>query len=420
MQIYFSGIGGVGIGPLAHIAHDAGYTVVGSDMQLNPLAKAAFQQRGITAMTGQDGSQIDSIHRQQPIDLFVHTAALPADHPELAYCREHHIPTAKRDELLAIIIKDKSLKLVAIAGTHGKTTTTAMTVWVLQQLGVPVSYSVGSTLSFGPSGYYDAASSYFIYECDEFDRNMLHFWPELSLITSLDYDHPDSYPTKEDYRQAFVQFMRQSAHAVLWEREVRYLHTIDMHADYQAYDETMDLSHLQLSGIHNRQNAYLVEQAVAKLLPDASRHDIRRALGSFPGTGRRFEQLAPWLYTDYAHHPVEIAATLQMAHEHSDNVVVVYQPHQNIRQHEVKDQYPTAFESAEHVYWLPTYLSREDPTLAILSAAELAAKVPNAEPAKLDDELWESLLKAQANGALVVVMGAGDVDAWARTHVASQ
>src|SRR5690606_5798559 len=109
------------------------------------------------------------------------------------------IKVAKRDELLARILHEKNLKLIAVAGTHGKTTTTGMMVWLLQQLGVPVSYSVGSTLSFGPSGKFDPKSEYFVYECDEFDRNFLHFHPYLSLITSVGYDHPDIYPTPENY-----------------------------------------------------------------------------------------------------------------------------------------------------------------------------------------------------------------------------
>src|SRR5690606_24799052 len=125
------------------------------------------------------------------------------DHPELVAARLLGIKIAKRDELLAFILKEKGLKLIAITGTHGKTTTTGMLVWCLQNLGVPISYSVGSTLPFGPSGAFRPDSEYFVYECDEFDRNFLHFEPYLSVITSIEYDHPDTYPTENEYYDAF-------------------------------------------------------------------------------------------------------------------------------------------------------------------------------------------------------------------------
>ena len=176
MRIYFSGIGGVGIGPLAEIAHDAGYDVCGSDRSASPLT-AALMERGIHVALDQSGTFLQEEHNKQPFDWFVYTAALPADHPELVLAHKLGIKTGKRDELLAHIISDKNLKLVAVAGTHGKTTTTSMIVWTLQQLGIPVSYSVGSTLSFGPSGKFDPTSQFFIYECDEFDRNFLNFKP---------------------------------------------------------------------------------------------------------------------------------------------------------------------------------------------------------------------------------------------------
>ena len=199
MHIYFSGISGVAIGPLARIARDAGHTVTGSDLAEN-LVTEELRQAGITFTIGQDGSYLREVHAASPLDWFVYTAALPADHPELALAKELGIRVSKRDEFLAEFLKEQNLKLIAISGTHGKTTTTGMTVWALKQLGVPVSYSVGSTLSFGPSGAFDPDSEYFVYECDEYDKNLLHFSPYLSLLTSIDYDHPDTYPTEEEYK----------------------------------------------------------------------------------------------------------------------------------------------------------------------------------------------------------------------------
>src|SRR5690606_35297643 len=140
------------------------------------------------------------------------------------------------------IIKSKNQKLIAVAGTHGKTTTSGMLVWSFKQLRIPISYSVGSTLGFGPSGQYDNSSQYFVYECDEFDRNFLHFFPELSLITSLDYDHADTYPSPDEYRHAFIRFIEQSSQALMWDRDLRYLKT-DPAANIEAFDHLMNLDH---------------------------------------------------------------------------------------------------------------------------------------------------------------------------------
>jgi UDP-N-acetylmuramate--alanine ligase len=418
MHIYFSGLGGVAIGPLAEIAHDAGYDVSGSDAQESLMTKQLVEN-GLRVQIGQDGSQIAAAHETQPIDWVVYTAALPNDHPELVFARDHGIRTSKRDEFLAYLLKEKGLELVAVSGTHGKTTTTGMLVWALKQLGTPVSYSVGTTLSFGPSGHFDPNSKYFVYECDEFDRNMLHFEPKLSIITSLDHDHVDTYPTPDEYRQAFVQFIEQSDYVLLWEKDLRYLHT-DPSADLSAFDELMDLSQFRLAGDHVRHNAYLVSQAIKRLLPDISEQKIDEALNAFPGTARRFEKLADNLYTDYGHHPVEIAATLQLAREVNDHVILVYQPHQNVRQHELRDSYTDCMALAEEIYWLPTYLSREDPNLEVLTPKQLSEKLINRDhvhPAEMNDELWNEIQMHRDVGHLILVMGAGDIDNWLRSHI---
>ena len=412
MNIFFSGIGGVGIGPLAEIAADAGYLVRGSDAT-ESLMTQALRDRGIVVNIGQDGSFLQATHEETPVDWFVYTAALPETHPELVLARQLGMKTAKRDELLAHIIAEKNLKLIAIAGTHGKTTTTGMMVWALQQLGVPVSYSVGTTLRFGPSGKFDPASDYFVYECDEFDRNFLHFHPHLSLITSIDYDHPDTYPSEQSYFDAFQKFGEQSAQLIAWQSEHGELFA--SHPDAWLL-EPSDAVNLPLTGEHMRRNATLVVKALERLNigHGSAKQD---AVKSFPGTDRRFEKLADNLYSDYGHHPAEIAATLQMARELSDHVVLVYQPHQNVRQHELKDQYTNQFELADEVYWLPTYLSRENPDLAILTPEELTQHVSNKDAvhvADMDDKLWDTIQTARNNGKLVLCMGAGSIDGWIR------
>lgn len=417
MNIYFSGIGGVGIGPLAEIALDAGYDVVGSDL-VESLTTKELRERDVTVNIGQDGTFLQVQHDLHPIDWFVYTAALPDSHPELQLAEQLGIHTAKRDELLAHIIKEKQLQLIAIAGTHGKTTTTGMTVWALEKLGIPVSYSVGSTISFGPQGKFDPSSRYFVYECDEFDRNFLHFSPALSLITAVDYDHPDTYPTEADYKAAFQQFIGQSEHTILWQQDAEYLELATGNSTWQLASGEVAASHL--AGAHNRRNATLVLKAVEYLgLGDDA--EAAKILDEFPGTDRRFEKLAPNLYSDYGHHPSEIAATLQLAHELSDHIVLVYQPHQNRRQQELKDTYRDQFELAEEVYWLPTYLTRGDEE-PILTPEELSAHLTNHESVHvgaLNEDLWHVIQQAREEGKLVLAMGAGTIDSWLREKLAN-
>lgn len=412
MNIYFCGIGGVGLGPLAEIARDAGHVVRGSDLH-DSLTTQELQSRGISVSTDQSGDYLAYCHSQQKIDWFVYTSAISPDHPELLRAKELGIYTAKRDELINYIINEKNLKLIAVAGTHGKTTTTAMVVWTFRQLGIPVSFSVGSTMSFAPSGHLDPKSEYFIYECDEFDRNFLHFTPHLSLITAIDYDHPDTYPTEEDYANAFTEFINQSNQAIMWKHDTL-MNVIPPRTTWQLKDsEVMDF---KMPGAHNRANATLVAKACEYLkLGNPAR--TRTALESFPGASRRFERLAPNLYTDYGHHPKEIAATLQMAREISDHVVLVYQPHQNTRQHQVRSSYTTCMELAEEIFWLPTYCSREDPNLPILEPQELTSQLSNRNIvvyADMNDELWSHIEQARNNGKLVLCMGAGTIDGWVR------
>jgi UDP-N-acetylmuramate--alanine ligase len=413
MHIYFSGIGGVGVGPLAEIARDAGYHVTGSDIAPS-LMTEKLEKKGIEFSLNQDGQFLKDIHEKTPIDWFTYTSSLPDDHPELVLARELGIKTSKRGELLAHIIKESGKKLIAVSGTHGKTTTTSMAVWVFKQLGIPVSYSIGTTLSFGPSGHFDKDSQYFVYECDEFDRNFLDFWPDLSLITSIDHDHTDSYPTKSEYIEAFQQFGNQSKEVITWNNYHPEL--FSEHPDAWILDETLSIN---VPGEHNRRNATLVVKAFEKL---GFEQNIIPLIESFPGVDRRFEKLADNLYSDYGHHPVEIVSTLQLARELSSDVVLVYQPHQNIRQHEIKNQYNSQFVDAETIYWTPTYLTREDPKLAILTPEELVAGLVNKQDviiAELDDNLWNKLQSARNEGKLVLGMGAGTIDGWLRGKLAA-
>lgn len=418
MHVYCSGIGGVGIGPLALLALDAGYTVSGSDLQQSEMTDL-LDSRGANVAIGQDGSQIAAAHQNQPIDWFVYSAALPEDHPELVFAKQNNIKLSKRDEFINTLLTEKNLKLIAVSGTHGKTSVTGMITWLFKQLGVPVSYAIGTTISFGPPAQYNPKSEYFVYECDEFDRNFLKFNPTIAVLPSVDYDHSDTYPTQDEYNGAFSDFIGQSGHTLLWADTAEKLY-VDSAASTEILSRSdPGIATVTLAGAHNRANAWLAVQTLLQLYPELDRSAVLSAINQFPGTNRRFEKLQQNLYTDYAHHPTEIAATLQAAKEISKHVVVVYQPHQNVRQHEIVTEggYKDVFSQADHVYWLPTYLSRENKALDTLTPEQLIASTTTpetCEPADMDDNLWQHMQSHISDGSLVIGMSAGNLDHWLR------
>lgn len=420
MNIYFAGVGGIAIGPLALLAKDMGNTAVGSDQSPSRYSKI-IESNGIEVFYDQSGEALRKAHTTQAIDWYVYTSALPGDNPELIMAHELGIKTSKRDELLNYLLKEKNLKLIAISGTHGKTTTTAMLIWLFDQLKIPFAHLVGTNLSFAPSGRYQPGAEWMIYEADEYDRNMLHFHPDIAVIPSLDYDHPDTYPTPETYREAFREFISKSQRVVTWQSIAKSL-GVEGQPNVSTVSDDNDLSNLELVGEYNRKNGFLVATTVLAMkistLPVDKILDIIEA---FPGSERRFEKIAENLYSDYAHHPAEIRATIELAREiaRDKKIVVVYQPHQNLRQHEIIDKYQDCFSGANQLYWLPTYLSRENKELPILRPAELIARLsdkPPTEIVELNDSLAGIIRNHLAQQDLVLVIGAGSVDEWLRQH----
>lgn len=429
MHIFFSGIGGTGIGPLSLIAHQAGYEVSGSDKQQSNYIEY-LQQHGVTnTHIGQDYDSISQLHSEHPIDWFVYSSAVAieqAEAPELRFCSEQGIKTSKRDEFLAYLLHEKSLNLLAVAGTHGKTTTTAMLIWLLLRLDIPLSYSVGAKSSFADMGHYEPGSQFFVYEADEFDRNFLSFNPYLSIITGIDWDHPDIYPTREEYEQAFTQFIEQSREVIMWQEDrekLGFTSTTEMQLVDKA-DSRIQTS-LQLPGIVNREDAWQVMQAVKQLGLAPSEEQLAAIMNSFPGVARRFERIAPQLYSDYAHTVPKIRGALETAHELAgDKVVIVYEGLHNTRQHFIKDELKHLFDSVKQLYIVPTYLAREDQSLKLLTPADLQALLsPEMQSktftANLDANLLSTIQEHIVAGDTVVCIsagGGGSLDEWLRNQ----
>lgn len=415
MNIYISGISGTGMGPLALMAQEAGMTVFGSDLAGGAVTNELVEH-GIKLYLGeQDGEFLRARIKDEGVDWFVHTSALPQDHPELKLAKRMGLKVSKRDELLNYLIEKLDLRLIAVAGTHGKTTTTAMIVWGALKMGLPLSYLIGTTLPFADAGHYDPEADYFVYEADEYDRNFLAFHPWLAAIPTVTYDHPDIYPDVDDYRAAFRQFEAQSR-VVLHGDEID--RGLTLAGEARRYDATLAIDVLEriLPQEHGIQGVLARRRLHQRLV---------NIMNEFPGVGRRFEQVSEGFYSDYAHHPEEVAATIGVALEEAERrglkgVVALYEPHQNTRQSELISEYTDAFQGVEHLFWLPTYLTRENPALKVLEPADFIAQLSNrkvAEVATLDDELAEKIMKWHNDGYLILLMTAGPADTWLRRLV---
>lgn len=428
MHIFFSGIGGTGIGPLALIAKEAGYEVSGSDKQDSQYV-TYLRNHGISEIhIGQSKEAITALHSNNPIDWFVYSSALPKEnpqHPELVFVQANGIKHSKRDEFLNQILSEKNLKLVAIAGTHGKSTTTAMAVWLFKELGMPISYSVGAKLSFGEMGHFDPKSEHFVYECDEFDRNFLSFHPYISLISGIAWDHHEVFKSVEEYNQAFKDFLNQSEFKVMWQEDYC---TLELTAEdnYSILNQTDEgFNGLVLPGEVNRRNAWLVIDAARQLTKEPI-EKLVEIMNRFPGLSRRMEQIVHGLYSDYAHTPEKVqgamGTALEMAKPKGKKVVVIYEPLTNRRMHYTRDKHADIFEGASRIYWIPSYLAREDPALPVLTPTELIKSISPklqeiALPMELNDNLKTVIQKHLDEGDMVVAMSGGgghSLDEWLR------
>ncbi len=430
MHIYFSGIGGAGIGPLAEVARQAGYEVSGSDKQPSSYI-GALKKSGIKDIyIDQSYEQIAAVHARHPIDWLVYSSALifeQPDAPEIRFARDKHIRTSKRDELINELAASKGLSLIAVAGTHGKTTTTAMIVWLCKQLDIPISYLLPAKTSFGTMGTFLNSSRYFVIEADEFDRNFLHFNPWLSVITGVSWDHHEIFPTRENYQAAFLDFIKQSRNTLIWQDDAVYLGLDITGTDtIDVFDPTAkDIQSIQLKGFYNRLDGWLAIQAVARLIK-ADTKQLIGALNLFPGLSRRMEQLLPNLYSDYAHTPDKIRGVMSVAKEMTQathqHIVVVYEPLTDRRQHYMINDYGDCFKEASQVYWLPSYLAREDPNTRILPPSELIAHLSDptiAQPAALDEGLKRTIEAHLDKGDMVICIaggGGGSLDDWVRSN----
>ena len=440
LHVYFMGIGGISMSGLAEILLEEGFTISGSDERQSALT-TQLEEKGVKVYYGQVASNITS-----GIDLVVYTAAIREDNEEWQAARNMGIPMLTRAQLLGQIMDNYS-KSIAVAGTHGKTTTTSMMSQVLLEADTDPTITVGGILSAINGNLRVGDSEVFISEACEYTNSFLNFRPKYSIILNVEAEHLDFFKDLEDVRCSFKKFAantRPEGATIIngeienYEELVEGLpHQIitygfDSRFDFYAEDISFDERacgmftamyqgkelmqvHLNVPGIHNVSNA-LATIALATLmkLPEEA---LVAGLRKFGGANRRFQYKGEvdgvTIIDDYAHHPTEIAATLSAAANYPhQRLVLVFQPHTYTRTQAFLPEFADILSQADILVLADIYAAREKNTIGISSKDLLAlVKEKGCECYYFPsfEEIEKFLLKNCMNGDLLITMGAGNV-----------
>lgn len=416
-RVYCIGIGGIGVSALARMFLDRGAQVSGSDVARSRITES-LEKQGATIFYEQKAENVP-----EDVDLVVRTIAIPDDHPELIRARQSSAAVMTYPEVLGLI--SRAHRTIAVAGTHGKTTTTAMIAEILIGAGLSPTVIVGSLLRGYESNYVRGESDLFVVEACEYRESFAHIEPHVLVITNIEAEHLDYYKDLEHVENAFQKVVERVPEngtivANLNDESVR---RVVQGARAQVVDFVSGKNSLELSvpGEHNRENA-AAALSVARAF-GVEEEKTRTLLRTFEGTWRRFEhkgdiQGGVKVYDDYAHHPTEIRATLAAAREKFSNtrIIAVFQPHLYSRTRSLFSEFAQAFDDADDVIVLPIYKAREAVDSSI-SSSQLVEEIKKNHPSARFEPTHEkaiSALKAETstqtgNGAVIVTIGAGDV-----------
>ncbi len=449
--VHFVGIGGVGMAGIAEVLISLGYQVQGSDLRLGP-ATARLASLGATVTAGHASANVAEA------DVVVVSSAVAADNPEVVEAHRRRIPVVRRAQMLAELMRFRYG--VAVAGTHGKTTTTSLVASVLSEGGLDPTFVIGGRLLAADANARLGESRYLVAEADESDASFLHLQPMIAIVTNIDADHLSAYEGDLGrLRQAFLEFLHNLPFyglAVMCsdDAETRELipqverrvvsygfgeradiratdvvpHGLQTHfnVEFAGRDQRVPFV-LNLPGDHNVLNALSAIAIADELGVEASA--IQRAFESFSGIGRRLEivdevQTAAGrvlFVDDYGHHPTEIAATLSAARNAwpGRRVVVVFQPHRYSRTRDLLDEFGTVLSQCDALLLTQVYAAGEEPIAgADGKALARAVRARGAlEPVFVEsiDDVAEVLKNVLADGDVVLTLGAGSVGALART-----
>ncbi len=423
-KAHFIGVGGIGMSALARLFLHEGKVVSGSDRTPSDITRA-LETEGVTFFPEQVAGNITD-----GTDLVVYTEAMPHDHEELVCARGKGIVCLNYFEALGMIANE--YYLIAVAGSHGKTTTTAMLIDIFEDAGLDPTAIVGSLRATTKSNYRAGKSKYFIVEACEYKRDFLSLTPDILVVTNIEHEHVDYYKNLRDVQEAFREFasqVREGGIVVVnfgGENIAPILEGVTARVvDYGKYFNP--LRTLKVPGVHNQMNAAAATAAAAEAGIPVTQADA--SLAQFAGTWRRFEYKgtlngAP-VYDDYGHHPTEIEATIRGAREmYSDKkLTLVFQSHTYSRTHVLFDDFTRVLALADRTIILPIYAAREENTSGVSHtklAEAVSAHSGHAEPRETFEEVTEELRRTVTPDDLILVMGAGDITQVATKLVAKE
>ncbi|MHA7819167.1 MAG: UDP-N-acetylmuramate--L-alanine ligase [Erythrobacter sp.] len=457
--IHFVGIGGIGMSGIAEVMHNLGYRVQGSDIRESPVVER-LREQGMEVKIGQEAENVEGVA------VVVTSTAVRRTNPEVAAALEQRIPVVRRAEMLAELMRLKST--VAVAGTHGKTTTTSMIASLLDCGEIDPTVINGGIIEQYGSNARMGDSDWMVVEADESDGSFLRLDGTIAVVTNIDPEHLDHYGDFDGVKRAFVEFIHNvpfygaailcvdhpEVQAVIGEVRDRKVVTygFSLQADIcgvnirpHEFGNTFDVIvrqrgeedrriegvHLPMPGRHNVQNA-LAAIAVAIEMGCAD-ETIVNGFGSFSGVRRRFTKVGtvPFptghatIIDDYAHHPVEIRAVLGAAREATEaagvegRVIAVMQPHRYTRLNDLMDDFQNCFNEADMVFITPVYEAGEDPIEGVNSEALVTGLKSrghrSARTVGDHSDLAATLAEEIASGDMIVCLGAGDITRWAAT-----
>jgi len=431
-SIYFIGIGGIGMSALARYFHSKGRKIYGYDRAATSLTDELMKE-GMQIHFEEDAASIP-----KEVDLVVYTPAIPEEHEELKFYREHHYHIVKRSDLLEAVTKDSFT--IAVGGTHGKTTTTSMIAHLLKDSGYDCTAFLGGIAANYDSNFLLGKNNTIVVEADEYDRSFLKLHPNLAVITSCDPDHLDIFGNEEEVVKAYGDYANQIKDngMLITKKDLPFLayyshlntqfysvsddtdfRAANMHLENGTY--TFDLTtpeysisdiHLAVAGFHNVENAVAAGAIGFQL--GIEKEKIHSALSTFKGVKRRFEFIVrngkTVFIDDYAHHPNEINAFLKSVREIflQKKITIIFQPHLYTRTRDFAEAFGKSLSLADEVILLPIYPARELPIEGVNSEMLLERISIQNKRVVGKKDLINELKKSKLE--VVVTVGAGDID----------
>jgi len=445
--IHLMGVAGFGMAGLAWLLHARGYRVSGCDLQQNRLTKRLMHE-GIPVMLGHDASHLD-----KQVDMVIRSTAVPPQHPEVNAARDRGIPVFRRGETLAALLDE--YPSVAISGTHGKTTTTAMTVHLLRAAGSAPSFFIGGEWEETGRVAGQGECPWLVVEADESDGTLAYYTPDIGVITGIDYDHMEHFEHEAAFLDTFSTFARRIKRRMIYCGDDTRLKS--MVSEYKntwsyGFSDQVDLRGTAVQASKSGLSCTLEFQnqiAGSLRLPMHGRHNLLNAMAAwlvaremglqdksaeesfsaFKPVARRYQHVATRgganIISDYAHHPAEIKALIAMAQQAAPKrILAVFQPHRYTRTRALGPLFPPAFEGVDHVWLCPVYAASEQPApgggqqdLLMHFQTHKATAVTAVDSLT---SAWDAARRVITDGDLLLIIGAGDVEQiaqWAEDEV---